>query len=72
MSRTGFLILVGVLTILTPLSGLPVAIRSELTVVLGVCVLAIGLSLRSQEAQAHSVQQEAKLEEKPKEMTTIG
>lgn len=50
MSRTGFLILVGVLTILTPFSGLPIAARSFLTAILGICTLAVGLSLRTHEA----------------------
>ena len=51
MSRTGILILLGVLIMLTPFSGLPVAIRSLLTVAFGVCVLGIGLTLRAREAR---------------------
>ena len=46
MSRTGALIFLGVLVILTPFSGLPIAIRSMLAVIFGACVLGIGLSLR--------------------------
>lgn len=51
MSRTGLLILLGVLTMLTPFSGLPTAMRSVLTLAFGVCVLGIGLAMRSHEAQ---------------------
>ncbi|MFA5996783.1 MAG: hypothetical protein WC790_03645 [Candidatus Paceibacterota bacterium] len=51
MSRTGLLILLGVLTMLTPFSGLPTAMRSILTLAFGVCVLGIGLAMRSHEAQ---------------------
>lgn len=50
MSRTGMLIVLGVLTILTPFSGLPVAIRTLLTVIFGACVVGIGLSLRIHES----------------------
>jgi hypothetical protein len=49
MSRTGVLITLGVLVMLTPFSGLPVAIRDLLLVAFGVCVLVIGLSLRKSE-----------------------
>lgn len=51
MSRTGTLILLGVLTMLTPFSGLPTALRSALTLAFGVCVLGIGLAMRSHEAE---------------------
>ena len=47
MSRAGTLILLGVLVILVPFSGLPTSIRSLLAVILGVCVLCIGLILRA-------------------------
>jgi len=46
MSRPSMLILIGILTILAPFSGLPVAIRTLLAVILGACVFGIGLSLR--------------------------
>jgi hypothetical protein len=49
MSRTSTLILLGVLVILTPFSGLPIAIRSLLTLIFGVIILAIGFSLRTHE-----------------------
>ncbi len=49
MSRAGVLIVLGVLTILTPFSGLPVAIRSFLAVIFGVCIAGIGISLRMPE-----------------------
>ncbi|MFA6415043.1 MAG: hypothetical protein WCV89_03630 [Candidatus Paceibacterota bacterium] len=51
MSRTSTLILLGVLVILAPFSGLPIAIRSLLAVIFGACVLGIGLSIRAQEAR---------------------
>ena len=65
MSRTGILILLGVLIILVPFSGLPVALRSLLLVACGIFVLAIGLSLRASEAQddvAPKASPEVKLE----------
>ncbi len=46
MSRPSMLILIGVLTILAPFSGLPVSFRTLLTIIFGACVLGIGLSLR--------------------------
>ena len=49
MSRTGALILLGVLTILIPFSGLPGSFRTTLTIFFGVVILSIGLSLRSRE-----------------------
>jgi len=51
MSRTGTLILLGVLVILMPFSGLPASARSLITVILGVCVLGMGLSFRADEAR---------------------
>ncbi len=51
MSRTSTLILLGVLTILTPFSGLPIAFRNLLAVIFGACVAAIGLTLRAREAR---------------------
>lgn len=51
MSRAGFLILLGVLTALSPFSGLPVALRSLLAVCFGVCVFGIGFSLRTRDVQ---------------------
>ena len=51
MSRAGTLILLGVLTILTPFSGLPIAIRTLLTVIFGACILGIGLTMRAHEAR---------------------
>ena len=55
MSRNSTLILLGILTILTPFSGLPIAIRSLLLVMFGVCVFGIGLTLRAREVRnAHS------------------
>lgn len=59
MSRTGLLILLGVLTMLTPFSGLPTAMRSVLTLAFGVCVLGIGLAMRSHEAERSASAHEA-------------
>lgn len=47
MSRTSTLILLGVLIILAPFSGLPSALWRLLEVIFGTGVLIIGLSLRS-------------------------
>ena len=46
MSRSSALILLGVLTVLAPFSGLPFAFRTFLLVVFGASVLGIGLSMR--------------------------
>jgi hypothetical protein len=51
MSRSSTLILLGVLVILVPFSGLPTALRSLLAAILGACVLGIGLSIRAREAR---------------------
>lgn len=51
MSRASTLILLGALVILTPFSGLPVAIRSLLAVFFGACVLGVGFSLRTREVR---------------------
>ena len=52
MSRTSALILLGVLILLVPFSGLPISFRSLLTLVFGACVLGIGLSLRARDAES--------------------
>jgi VIT1/CCC1 family predicted Fe2+/Mn2+ transporter len=52
MSRSGILIVLGVLIILAPFSGLPVSIRSFLAVVLGAGVSVLGLMIRNSEARA--------------------
>ena len=51
MSRSSTLILLGILTILIPFSGLPIAVRTVLAVICGASVLGIGLAFRSREAQ---------------------
>ncbi|MBU6214879.1 hypothetical protein KGM48_03515 [Patescibacteria group bacterium] len=51
MSRTSTLILLGVLVILIPFSGVPIQIRDLLTVVFGAVVSSIGLAIRAQEAR---------------------
>ena len=52
MSKSSALILLGVLTVLAPFSGLPASIRSLLAVVFGACVLGIGFSLRPREQRS--------------------
>ena len=47
MSRHGVLILLGILILLTPFSGLPGAMRTLLAVIFGAIVLGIGLAERS-------------------------
>ena len=51
MSRTSALILLGVLISITPYSGLPASFRTFLTVVFGIAVFGIGLSLRTREVR---------------------
>jgi hypothetical protein len=58
MSRSSTLILLGVLSILTPFSGLPIAIRTFFAVIFGACVLGIGLVFRMRDARsAHPLQE---------------
>jgi hypothetical protein len=47
MSRSSTFILLGILTIITPFSGLPMALRSLFSLIFGACVLGIGLSMRA-------------------------
>ncbi len=49
MSKTSTLILLGVLTILAPFSGLPIKLWTFMVVVLGACVAIVGLMLRAHE-----------------------
>ena len=51
MSRAGTIILFGILVMLTPFSGLPVAVRTFLTVVSGACIVGIGILIRSRDAK---------------------
>lgn len=46
MSRSGVLILLGTLIILTPFSGIPIAARTVLILIFGAAVLGLGLSER--------------------------
>ena len=48
MSRSSTLILLGVLVMLAPYSGLPIVARTFLTVVFGAVVLGIGIWLRAE------------------------
>ncbi|MDO8231932.1 MAG: hypothetical protein Q7T37_01905 [bacterium] len=50
MSRASILILLGILNVFVPFSGLPMSIRALFAVIVGACVFSIGLSFRSQEA----------------------
>ncbi len=63
MSRASTLILLGILTILTPFSGLPIAIRSMLLVIFGTCIFGIGLSLRVHHARRAQVSGEVPVPE---------
>jgi len=49
MSRASILIVLGVLTILAPFSGLPSALRTLLAIGFGAAVLGIGVAERSKE-----------------------
>lgn len=51
MSRTGLLILLGILTIVIPFSGFPIALRTFFAVVCGAGVLVIGFTLRARDAE---------------------
>jgi hypothetical protein len=51
MSRASILMLLGILVILVPFSGLPTANRSLLEAVFGACVLAFGVSLRARDVR---------------------
>ncbi|MFZ3044260.1 MAG: hypothetical protein WA058_04120 [Minisyncoccia bacterium] len=72
MSRTSTLILLGVLTILLPFSGLPAAFRSLLAVIFGACVLGIGLALRAQEARSMRPQADAPASAAPEPVQSHG
>ncbi len=52
MSRASVLMLLGVLIVLTPFSGLPIAFRTFLSVIFGGIVFAFGLSARVQVTRA--------------------
>ena len=52
MSRTSTLILLGVLAMLAPFSGFPIAFRNLLAVIFGACVAGIGFSMRAHEARS--------------------
>ncbi len=50
MSRSSTLILLGVLVVLAPFSGLPMNIRSLLSVLFGAGIVVVGLSMRMRTA----------------------
>jgi len=51
MSRGSTLILIGVLTIFVPFSGLPSSIRTLLAVILGASAIWIGFTLRTRDTR---------------------
>ncbi len=51
MSRASTIILIGALILVTPFSGFPSSLREMFTLVLGACVLGIGISLRTRETR---------------------
>lgn len=52
MSRGSTLVLIGALTVLTQFSGLPIAIRTFLTIAFGIIVFGMGASIRARDARA--------------------
>lgn len=62
MSRIGLLITLGILTMLTPFSGLPISIRTFLTIVWGAASTAIAFGLRAHEARVKQELAEETLE----------
>ena len=66
MSRSSTLILLGLLIVVTPFSGLPISLRTFLIVVMGAFVVAIAFLLRTREVQdAQSVAQSTAPESSP-------
>lgn len=59
MSRSSTLILFGILIMLTPYSGLPIAFRTFLIVVFGACVAVFGFLLRKSDVRESKAAQEA-------------
>ena len=59
MSRTSTLILLGILVILAPFSGLSISLRNLLAVIFGACVLGIGLSMRARAARSEGARPSA-------------
>lgn len=56
MSRSSVLILLGILVMLVPFSGLPSSFRTFLALALGAGILAIGLSMRMERVRASKAQ----------------
>lgn len=52
MSRSSTLILLGLLIVITPFSGLPTALRTFLLVLFGALVVAIAFLIRSREVES--------------------
>ncbi len=46
MSKSSLLVLLGILVILAPFSGMPIALRNLSEVIFGIIVLGMGLSMR--------------------------
>ena len=51
MSRTSAIIVLGILGMLTPFSGLPSSFRSLLTIAVGLATFMVGVSLRKRETR---------------------
>lgn len=74
MSRSSTLILLGLLIVLVPFSGLPIDMRTFLTVALGISVFGIGFALRTQEvrrAQNAAMESPASSESAPPTMSPM-
>jgi hypothetical protein len=52
MSRASVLVVLGILTLIVPFSGLPSLLRTGLTVLFGFCVFCIGLAERVRDVHA--------------------
>lgn len=59
MSRSSTLILLGVLALLTPFSGLPQSARTVTIIILGVCIAGIGLYERLQAVRGSAQSKES-------------
>ncbi|MBU6321435.1 MAG: hypothetical protein KGI78_04595 [Patescibacteria group bacterium] len=66
MSRASVLIIIGILAILAPFSGLPGTVRTLATVALGAAVVGIGVAERSRE-QRRLVELQASTTSVPRE-----
>lgn len=63
MSRSSTLILLGLLVVFTPFSGLPVALRTFMLVLFGACIAAFGYLMRTREIPQKRVEAQPTQEE---------